>query len=106
MISRLKGYLQELKDVLMYFVAPFAFLAGYTFYLLRKNSRLETELEESKSESEVVKDETLKSSVDSNAALTVDRFEQLREEFRREQNNLPGSSAGGGESNPSSERAN
>lgn len=78
MLDKIKAFWGNVKDVVVYIVAPLSFLAGYIWYLLTQNHKLEDELQAKDGDEKIKELQGEQKEIDSGAGDAVAQFEKLR----------------------------
>lgn len=78
MFEKIKAFAGSVKDVVLYILTPLAFIAGYIFFLIQKNHRLEDEVRAKDGETKLGGIRGEKKQIDAAAADLVSEYEKLR----------------------------
>ena len=92
--------IDKIKEYLFKVIAPLAFVLGYVYYLVTKNTSLRRELEVEKIEKQQAQFEAEQKELKNEADNAVDRYIKLRDEYvRTGDTDVQGSNRGGGSGN-------
>jgi hypothetical protein len=83
----MKDTWEKVKAFLIYIATPFAFVLGFTYYLLTKNQELKNKLNQSEAEKKINELETRKEAIDEKASDAVSNYESARDEYYKGRDN-------------------
>lgn len=81
MIEKLRAFAESAKAVLLYVLAPLAFVLGYIYYLTAKNSQLKDEIKAGKRSERTKEIENETKEVDRDALDALSEYERRRGEY-------------------------
>lgn len=78
MIEKLKTFIDSIKSVVLVIIGPLAFIAGFIYYLITKNTELKNELQTEKAGEKLNELQNAQITIDSNANSDVSNYEELK----------------------------